>query len=520
MSKIENKQEETQNEEHVEEEEVLDEETTNKLRNLTVDDAMFTGQSKTKGQNQKGEKKSKKNKRGVDFLDYAKSNGIDVKLQYEDTTNEKREYKDYSANKNNYNRSNKEDGNKPYFNKRENYGNNKEGEERTRGYQNYPSQNKDEGVEVTPQVTSSDFIQNNNYNYQQKINYKNNQAGNSNNYHNKKHFHNNYNQNQGYGHSQREAHVNVNQGTHNNNYQYNNNSQINNYSNTKPQYGNNTPSNNKLSSTNKFDSMNAQSDNNYNISNNNVNYSQHQMINMGYNSNAYNSYGNPYAQQESQMNQMQNNPQAMFLYQQQMMEAYRKQMMMYQQNTQEQIQNEAGSVLETLHYYFSEENLNKDYYMRSNLDSEGFLKASNIIRFNKMKAKGVTVEMIEEILKNKSSDLIEFQVMSEGQLFMRNKEWDSFKDNLVHIDVLQQQQQQRNLIKRGNYNQNTQVNPNNNYYGGMYAGQMDGMQNYGMMGYNMNMNMNMGMNMGVNPEMQGNYVNYNMYGNKRDENEN
>ena len=270
--------------------------------------------------------------------------------------------------------------------------------------------------------------------------------------------------------------------------------------------------------------MTAQSEN---YSANNVNYSQPQMTNMGYNPNPYNAYGNnynPYAQvqQEGQMNQMQNNPQAMFLYQQQMMEAYRKQMMMFQQNTQEQVPNEAGSVLETLHYYFSEENLNKDYYMRSNLDAEGFIEASNIIRFNKMKSKGVTVEMIEEILKNKSTDLIESKVTSDGQLFMRNKDWDSFKDSLVHINALQQQQQQRNLTKRGNYQQ-TQVNPNNNYYGGMYPGQMEGMQNYAMMGdnmnmYNMCMGINPGMRMGNNQDIQANEANYNMYGNKREEN--
>ena len=151
------------NEENYEEEEVVDEETTRKLRNLTVDDGIFASnqnsRDQNKNQNKKGDKK--KNKRGEDFMDYAKSQGIDVKIQYEDPSQEQRNFN------NNYNKDNfNKDNYKNNYNDRNKEGNNqaqgnfyKKGGDRNfkSGARNY--NNNEENVEVAQNQAETPIIE-------------------------------------------------------------------------------------------------------------------------------------------------------------------------------------------------------------------------------------------------------------------------------------------------------------------------------------------------------------------------
>jgi hypothetical protein len=169
------------------------------------------------------------------------------------------------------------------------------------------------------------------------------------------------------------------------------------------------------------------------------------------------------------------------------------------------------SISECLEYYFSEENLNKDYYIRSRMNDDGYIDAYEIVNFNKMKNRGVTVEKIQEIVNNKDS-VIE-SVVADNRLYLRNREWESFKDKLAPLEVLQIQRKIGKKPQMMNY-----VNMQNNYFyqmppmsmqGGfapgfdMNAGHM--FVQPGMMGYPMGMMPPQYMGMGG--YMQGDNVN-------------
>jgi len=55
--------------------------------------------------------------------------------------------------------------------------------------------------------------------------------------------------------------------------------------------------------------------------------------------------------------------------------------------------------METLEYYLSLENLNKDSYIRKLIDDNGYILVSEILKFNNMIKKGANVETIQEVLK-------------------------------------------------------------------------------------------------------------------------
>jgi hypothetical protein len=172
--------------------------------------------------------------------------------------------------------------------------------------------------------------------------------------------------------------------------------------------------------------------------------------------------------------------------------------MYYQQPNHNQQEEQDGdkSASECLEYYFSEENLNKDSYIRSRMNEDGLIDAQEIANFNKMKNRGITVEKIEEILKNSQDSVIETSEMN-GRLFLRNKFWDSFKDNLVPLDKLQMQRKM-NKKYQTNY-----VNMQNNYFYQMTPN----MYTPGMYVPYDNMN---NMNMYVQPSPMGYPVNYPM----------
>jgi len=115
------------------------------------------------------------------------------------------------------------------------------------------------------------------------------------------------------------------------------------------------------------------------------------------------------------------------------------------------------NIVDSLIYYFSIENLNKDYFIRSKLDENGFLEATEIMNFNKMKVNSVTIDKIQNIL-NEFDTTIETKVEGE-KLYLRNKNWETIKDKLLPIEKIQQQKKKNNKIQNTNY-----VNMQNNYY--------------------------------------------------------
>ena len=106
-----------------------------------------------------------------------------------------------------------------------------------------------------------------------------------------------------------------------------------------------------------------------------------------------------------------------------------------------------------------------------------------------MKNRGVNVEKIQEIVSNNQDSIIEY-VMSDGRLYLRNREWESFKDKLLPLEVLQMQ---RKFVKKPqmmNY-----VNMQNNYFYQMPPMYMQG-------GFTPSFDMNAG-HMFVQPGMMG-----------------
>ena len=52
-------------------------------------------------------------------------------------------------------------------------------------------------------------------------------------------------------------------------------------------------------------------------------------------------------------------------------------------------------------YYFSDENLQKDFFLRNQMDEEGFVPISVIANFNRLQALTQDTELIKEVRHNK-----------------------------------------------------------------------------------------------------------------------
>jgi len=136
----------------------------------------------------------------------------------------------------------------------------------------------------------------------------------------------------------------------------------------------------------------------------------------------------------------------------------------YNQNMQKHLEEDNSTdpdtrICNTLNYYFSIENLNQNYHIRSLLDNQGFVLAEEIMNFNKMKNNAVTLEKIQEILKKFDTTID--QVVIDKKLYLRNKNWDNIKDKLVSIESIKQDKSNKNKTKYVNYQNNyfIQFNP-------------------------------------------------------------
>ncbi len=101
-----------------EEEEPVDEELQKQMKDVKIDDSVFTGEHK-KSDKKKHDKKNSK-KKGIDFMEYANQNNIQVNIEYEEDKYEKnKKYYDNNNKKYNNNNNNKKYDNKgKYYNKK------------------------------------------------------------------------------------------------------------------------------------------------------------------------------------------------------------------------------------------------------------------------------------------------------------------------------------------------------------------------------------------------------------------
>jgi hypothetical protein len=382
------------------------------LKNLKVDDSVFCGQANknvenTQDNNKKNSNKQKKSKKGQDFMEYAKNNGIDLKIQYDEGDKNEKNYD--KKNNTNY------QGNKGTYQNNKNF----------QGKRFYQQGNQTNNVEgnTTNQVNNN--TQENNYNRPRK-----------------------------------------NFGSYQNNYN---------------KKGFNQQNNKNFHTVNKFDSFNAP---------------QFQ----GAPGNYF-----PYPQQGNHMSNNMNNMVTPNHFQQN------------QVNTNQEPVDVDNFILNSLEFYFSEKNLNNNYYMRVKLDPEGYLNVNDLVTFNKVRQNGVTVEKIKETLeKHQLSENIEVRNGGEGELLFRNKNWDLIRDNLTPIEVLQQRKNFKKFNNHQNYNPNFKnlnyVGMQNNYYYQMNPLQFDP----NMLNQQMMPNYGIGMNPGYlqYSQFQGydmKMMNYNMY---------
>jgi len=226
-------------------------------------------------------------------------------------------------------------------------------------------------------------------------------------------------------------------------------------------------------------------------------------MNSGYNHPYMNQSYNPYVNNminQNQINQMNQNlmrPE-MVLYQQSMQmqnPMYLNQL--YSLNNVSQLKQEDNinigkSIKESLEYYFSNENLNKDSYTRSKMDENGFIESSEILNFNNMKKQSADLDKLKEIICDKNSN-IELKEIS-GKVYFRNKNWEEIKLNLISIEDL------KSLKKINNIQNLNYFNLQNNFYYNMVPMDQQGMQNMqnmqnmqqpnSFMNYNLNGNIN------------------------------
>ena len=401
-------------------------------------DSMFSDEKEASKKNKKKSKKNKK-KNQIDLFDYAKEKGLEINLQYEDVKPVEFDFQKINLNNNNktnqaYNKqSNVEPKERKIENKekekeinkkdekKKNKENKKDNKNANKNIENNYENNEEENDEEKYDNFKYNEIfkgDNNNYkeqNYQnfrnEDKNYYNNNYNNNKNYYNKKNYNNNY------------YNYNDYKNYNNNNYKKKNNIAVeipdNNFQNAEAQ--NNQNNNNNVNIQNQINNLN-------NIHNNQIN-----QINIQ--NNIFNQY--------YQANLMSN-------YQAEMMR------MKYFSNMEHLTSNlyfsefytpitESG-VVGMLDDYLSEKNLNNDLYLRKNMDKEtGNVPLDFILNLNKIKSMNFTEEKMVQLINKVGSDFIEL-INIDDKLYMRPKNYDNIKNNLISIEEIEKKATKQNNI--------------------------------------------------------------------------
>ena len=393
------------------------------MLNLKIDDSAFGMPNKEQNVisssiKNKNQKKSKKNKKAVDFMEYAKDKGINLNIQYEESskTTDFNKNKKFDNRENfNYREDNDKNKEKNYTNKKfdktENFKkNNKYSDDHVKKYNN-SNQNLNNNIGINHNIDQNNFSRP----------YQNHPMTNNTNFagqsFNKKKTYQDYNNNNN---------LNTN---FNKNLPFN----YNKYVNSNQGYIDNNPNMNNL---------------NMNYLNNNYNYGINQLNN-------YQNFNFNPEQFLQNINQQTDT-----------LNTYPK------HNYQEQ------SILEILEYYLSEKNLNKDFYLRTKIDQEGFVDSKELLTFNRIKSRGLTSENIVEILRDGNSDVIETRVTLDGTFLLRNKDWDSFENKLTPIDILYAERKKNFKSKQNNRGMGNSLNNNRVNNQNLNFNQIQNLQNY------------------------------------------
>ena len=406
-------------------------------------DSMFSDEKEASKKNKKKSKKNKK-KNQIDLFDYAKEKGLEINLQYEDVKPVEFDFQKINLNNNNktnqaYNKqSNVEPKERKIENKEKEKEINKKNEKQKikenkkdnknanknieNNYENNEEENDEEKYDNFKynEIFKGD---NNNYKEQNYQNFRNEDK----NYYNNNYNNNNYNNNKNY----------YNKKNYNNNYY--------NYNDYKNYNNNNFKKKNNIAveiPDNNF--QNAEAQNNQN-SNNNVNI-QNQINNLN---NIHNNQINQINIQNNIFNQY---------YQANLMSNYQAEMMRmkYFSNMEHLTSNlyfsefytpitESG-VVGMLDDYLSEKNLNNDLYLRKNMDKEtGNVPLDFILNLNKIKSMNFTEEKMIQLINKVGSDYIEL-INIDDKLYMRPKNYDNIKNNLISIEEIEKKATKQNNI--------------------------------------------------------------------------
>ena len=406
-------------------------------------DSMFSDEKETSKKNKKKTKKNKK-KNQIDLFDYAKENGLEINLQYEDVKPIDFDFQKINLNDNNktnqtYNKqSNIEQKEKKIENEekekeinkkdkkkknRENKKENKKDNFMKKVENNYENNEEENNEEKYDNFKYNEFFENDNNNYKEQ-NYQNFRNDDKNYYYNN----NIYNNNKNY----------YNKKNYNNNY-YNYNDYKNSYNNNNYKKKNNIaveiPDNNfqKEETSNNQNNQN----NNINIQNqiNNLNNIQNNQINQ---INIQNNIFNPIYQANLMSNFQAEIMRMNYFSNMEYLNSNLYSPNLYMPMTE-------SSAVEMLEKYFSEKNLNKDLNLRKNMDKEtGNVPLEFILNLEKIKSMNLTEEKISQLINKVGSDRIEI-INIDNKLYLRPKNYESIKNELISIEEIEEKIKQKNI---------------------------------------------------------------------------
>ena len=446
----------------------IDEIKMEQVKNFDFDENIFGNSNTTTNTQEVRERKKikgKKNK-GMDFMEYAKNNGISINIEYEDNTmptEKKYNKKEYNGNNNN------NDKYQYKFKKANNDSTDKSGSKFKSG-QNNNYIKKNNIVNSNNKLSNND--DNNNNNQQNEMDEQEMP---------------NY-----------DMHINMNVNEFNNNSENNYDIQDNNNNimndNVSNKYKNKSSFNYKAQNK----QSNNNNNNNYvpyndNIMNNNINPMypyQHQLQYMFNNSNnnntnnnnqqhLFNQYSVPSYQQHSLP--FPPPPHSQYNHQQQFLQHQTP----YPQAFLNIPNTYIMEIINTLELIFSLENLNFDINLRVNLNENGWINSNVLISFYpKLFAMNVTPPLLYQILKSIESRIVECAYdASSCSLFLRNKNFNYIQNSLLSIDAMKIQNAK---MYSKNLNMNMKQSNNSFYYNNMLM-QMG--QNLPQMMMNQNGNM-------------------------------
>jgi len=122
------------------------------------------------------------------------------------------------------------------------------------------------------------------------------------------------------------------------------------------------------------------------------------------------------------------------------------------------------SILSFLEQYLSLENLNKDLYLRNRIDENGFIDCEELINHNKFKKLNISIMRLVEVLNdNPDHQTIEAMMTTNEKIVVRNRNYDTLKDNLISKEqIYQQKKMQPKMMYNPYVNMNMGGSPNMN----------------------------------------------------------